>query len=94
MNYQNIYNQLFNELKQFVRTEVYNLLEGLKREEVDEWLTIKEACAYLKITKPTLWALSNKGILEKHYLGDLPRYKRSELDKAFVSFPKNGGGGI
>lgn len=59
-----------------------------KMKILSEWLTIEEACAYLKITKPTLWALSKKGVLVKHYLNEMPRYKRSELDKAFKTYQK------
>lgn len=64
-----------------------------KIKEKDEWLTIEEACNYLKVTEPTLWKYSKKnGILKKHYLAGNPRYRKSELDNALVELITYKGG--
>lgn len=84
----------FDELRAFIEAEVEHLLQAYKSkmQEKDEWLTIEETCNYIKVTEPTLWKYSKDGLLHKHYIGGNPRYKKSEVDKAFIKLlPKKGG---
>lgn len=48
-------------------------------------LTRNEACKYLKISKATLNNWSNLGIVKKHKIGNLVRYKETELKNALTS---------
>lgn len=50
----------------------------------DEWLTIEGACKHLKVSKPTLWEMSKRGVVSKYYLDGKPRYKKSDLDMLFL----------
>ena len=61
-------------------------------QEKDEWLTPKEAQNYLKVSAPTLCKYATNGLIHKHYLGDLPRYRKSEVDKAFIKLLSKKGG--
>ena len=48
----------------------------------DEWLTLDEAAAYLKVSKPTVYRLCSEGRLPFYKLAGTGarRFKRSELD--------------
>lgn len=44
--------------------------------------TRSEAASYLQVSKATLNNWANLGIITKHKIGNLVRYKKSELDEA------------
>jgi excisionase family DNA binding protein len=48
----------------------------------DEWLTLDEAAAYLKVSKPTIYRWTSAGQLPFYKLAGTGarRFKRSELD--------------
>lgn len=46
-----------------------------------DWLTVSEACSYLKVTRATLYRWAREGKLRLHKLGPRStRIRRSELD--------------
>lgn len=48
-----------------------------------EWLTVKEACEYLKVSKSTLYLWCDKGILRYYEFKDVGRgrrFKKEDLD--------------
>ena len=49
---------------------------------VDEWLTLDEAAAYLKVSKPTIYRLCSEGRLPFYKLAGIGsrRFKKPELD--------------
>lgn len=48
-----------------------------------ELLTIKQAAAFLQCSVGTIQNWSRAGILEKHYVGNSPRFRRDDLRAAF-----------
>lgn len=84
----------FDALNAYIRAEVKAVLQGSMnqlQEYRDEFLTIQQAADYIKVSKPTLWDWSKKGILNKHYIAGQPRYKKSEIDAAFLKLDEKGG---
>jgi hypothetical protein len=82
----------FDTLREFIEAEVNRVLQGQQpnTNASDEYLTIKQTCKYLKVTAPTLWEWSRRGVITKHYIVGQPRYKKSEIDSAFISLtPKS-----
>ena len=81
-----LFQDIINELEDYIKNIVEKLLEEYqaKQKQTDQWLTIKETCKYIRVTEPTLWAMSKDGQLTKHYIKGIPRYKKSEIDNAFI----------
>jgi len=46
----------------------------------EEWLSLKEACAYLTVSKPTLYRMRLNGVLKGRTIGRKVLFRRSELD--------------
>jgi len=46
----------------------------------NEWLTIKEAANYLKVSVPTIWRYIRLGQLTAYRRGRIVRLKKSDLD--------------
>ncbi len=67
-----------------VQTEMYKLKKFEPEPKQDEWMTINEVIKFLKVSKPTLWDMTNRGQFTKYFIDGKPRYKRSELDEAFI----------
>ncbi len=68
-----------------VKAELKKLSLSFKPAEQPEYLTRKEVATILKISLVTLSDWNKKGILQPYRLGNLIRYKQSELDKALIS---------
>jgi len=53
---------------------------------ITEWMTIKEAMAYLKVCRRTIYNLCDSGKLPFYTLGEggTRRFKRSDLDHLLV----------
>jgi len=45
----------------------------------EKYLTIDETCKLLSVSRPTLWAWDKKGILQSVRLGNLRRYRMSDI---------------
>ncbi|MBW2960415.1 MULTISPECIES: helix-turn-helix domain-containing protein [Mesonia] len=69
-----------------VKKELVNLVEKLNlfNKPQEEFLTRKEAAKLLKISLVTITDWNKKGILNPYRLGNLIRYKKSELEEAMV----------
>jgi len=52
----------------------------------DEWLTLDETAAYLKVSKPTVYRLCSEGRLVFYKLAGTGarRFKRSDLDALMI----------
>lgn len=81
-----VHPKFLDSLSEFIETEVLRVLRGYNQNvpSTDEYLTIKQVCQYLKVTAPTLWEWSNRGVLTKLYISGQPRYKKSEIDSVFI----------
>ncbi|MBN2742720.1 MAG: helix-turn-helix domain-containing protein [Marinilabiliaceae bacterium] len=53
----------------------------------EEYLTADEVADKLKISLVTLWSWDRKGITSPVRIGNMKRYRKSELDKAFERIP-------
>lgn len=84
-------------LKLFIREEVNNILKEYAPPaplpQSDGYLTPKEAREYLRISNTTLHDWCNKGILTKQYIGGQPRFKKCEIDAAFLTLKVGGKNG-
>jgi excisionase family DNA binding protein len=68
-----------------VRAEIKALASNLQPVTVTEYLTRQETAQILKVSLVTLSEWNKKGILNPLRLGNLIRYKRSEIEQALVS---------
>ncbi len=50
----------------------------------EEWLSVAEAAAYLKVSRDTIYRWARQGKLTLYKLGGLTRLKRSELEALIV----------
>lgn len=64
------------------------MTEGMRSLEQRDLLTIKEACAYLRIHRETLRKLH----VPCQYVGTKKLYRRADLDKALKRRPSKLGG--
>ena len=61
--------------------KIEKLLSELQANQPRELLSIDEVAKLLNVTRPTLWAWDRKGILKKRYIGNVVRYRKSDIDK-------------
>lgn len=71
-----------------IRAEFVKLSKNFQPVLPPEYLTRQEVAKILKISLVTLTDWNNKGILKPYRLGNLIRYKQSELDQALISIHK------
>ena len=67
-----------------VRAELKLLSNHFQPVKPTEYITRKEARKLLKVSLATLSEWNKKGIIKPYRLGNLIRYKRSELDQALI----------
>ena len=68
-----------------VKAELDALTKELQPKKFPDYLTRKEVAAILKVSLVTLSDWNKKGILKPYRLGNLIRYKSSELESALIS---------
>jgi len=57
-------------------------------DSLPELLTRKQAADFLKCSLGTVDNLTRSGVLQKHFLGRSPKFKKEELLQAFESWKK------
>jgi excisionase family DNA binding protein len=67
-----------------VRTELKAITQHFQPVKPAEYITRKEAAKILKVSLVTLSDWNKKGVLKPYRLGNLIRYKRTELDEALI----------
>lgn len=72
-----------------LRLELNELSLNLQPPKEEEYLTRKEVATMLKISLVTLHDWNKKKILNPYRLGNLIRYKRSEIDQALIRINSN-----
>ena len=71
---------LFNQITSQLVDEISQaVVEKMKKEQGDEFITIKEACKILKISVPTLRKKRLEGEIPCYKEGKIIRFKRSEI---------------
>lgn len=68
-----------------VRTELKSLAQNFQPINPPEYLTRLEVAEILKVSLVTLSDWNKKKILNPYRLGNLIRYKRSEIEQALIS---------
>jgi excisionase family DNA binding protein len=68
-----------------VKAELDALTKDLQPKKLPDYLTRKEVAAILKVSLVTLSDWNKKGVLKPYRLGNLIRYKSSELESALIS---------
>lgn len=68
-----------------VRAEIKSLAQNFQPITPQEYLTRQETAEILKVSLVTLSDWNKKKILNPYRLGNLIRYKRSEIEQALVS---------
>lgn len=76
--------ELKQDILKDVKDELNSIAQNFKLKEPPEYLTRKEVAKILKISLVTLHDWNKKKILNPYRLGNLIRYKRSELDDALI----------
>ncbi|MBN2868950.1 MAG: helix-turn-helix domain-containing protein [Flavobacteriaceae bacterium] len=76
--------QLKEDILSDVRAELKQLSKNFQPVKPTEYLTRKEAAKILKVSLVTLTDWNKKGILNPYRLGNLIRYKRTELEQALI----------
>jgi hypothetical protein len=61
-----------------------------KGEELPELMTRRQVAEYLAITVQTVDNFTRQGLLKKHYLNGLPRFKRDEVRAAAAAYQRYG----
>ena len=81
-----------DELKQAIISEIRLELKEMSKKfqpiRPPEYVTRKEAAKILKVSLVTIHDWNKKRILKPYRLGNLIRYKRSELDQALININK------
>lgn len=73
-----------------LKDELSRLMNSLKPEKKeDEYLTRKEVSKILKVSLVTVSDWSKKNILQPRRIGNLIRFKRSDIDKALIEINKD-----
>jgi len=74
-----------------VRAELKQLAQNFQPIQPPEYLTRQETAKILKVSLVTLSDWNKKKILKPYRLGNLIRYKQSEIEQALISInkPKN-----
>lgn len=67
-----------------IREELKTLSKNFQPVKPTEYITRQEARKLLKVSLATISDWNKKGIIKPYRLGNLIRYKRSELDQALI----------
>lgn len=78
------------DLREYSESLLKSALDAKEAEKPPEetYLTPDQFCEVLGITKVTLWNYDKKGITRPLRLGNLKRYRRSDLEKIMTEFRK------
>lgn len=72
-----------------VRAELKALAQNFQPITPPEYLTRKEVSKILQVSLVTLSDWNKKGILKPYRLGNLIRYKRTEIDQSLININKS-----
>ena len=75
-----------NQIRLILREEIQLALGSLElklqgQESNSRWLTTKQTAEYLGISTASVYNWVNSGKLERHYIGNVPRFDRYKIDE-------------
>ena len=77
--------QLKESILSDVRAELQTIAQNFQPKKQPEYLTRKEVAEILKVSLVTLSDWNKKGIIKPYRLGNLIRYKRSEIEESLIA---------
>lgn len=81
--------QFFQRLEEILEAKLPKIsMHQPEVEPLPKLLTRKQAANFLQCSLGTVDNLTRSGVLQKHYLGRSPKFKKEELLKAFESWQK------
>ncbi len=80
--------QLKESILSDVRTELKEIVLNFQPKKQPEYLTRKEVAKILKVSLVTLSDWNKKGVIKPYRLGNLIRYKRSEIEESLIAINK------
>ena len=81
--------ELKDDIIKDVRAELKQIAQNFKPVTPPEYLTRQETAKILKVSLVTLSDWNKKGILNPYRLGNLIRYKRTEIDESLIQINKS-----
>jgi excisionase family DNA binding protein len=81
--------ELKEKILQDFRAELKQLTQNINPKIQEEYLTKKEVSQILKVSLVTIHDWNKKKILNPFRLGNLIRYKRTDIDKALIRINDN-----
>ena len=81
--------QFFQSLEELINRKFSEAeAQATQRSALPELLNRAQAAEFLNVSRGTIDNLARAGLLQKHYLGSVPRFKRDELLAAFEGWKK------
>ncbi len=80
--------QLKESILSDVRAELQVIAQNFQPKKQPEYLTRKEVAKILKVSLVTLSDWNKKGVLKPYRLGNLIRYKTSEIEESLIAINK------
>lgn len=80
--------QLKESILSDVRAELKAIAQNFQPKKQPEYLTRKEVAKILKVSLVTLSDWNKKGVLKPYRLGNLIRYKTSEIEESLIAIYK------
>ena len=83
--------QFFARLESVLESKIQAALHAQQPKgsnELPELLSRKQAAAFLGVSLGTVDNLARAGVLQKHFLGSVPKFKKEELLQAFEGWKK------
>jgi excisionase family DNA binding protein len=81
--------QFFQRLEELITRKFSEAQQAAEQKAaLPELLSRAQAAEFLNVSRGTIDNLARAGLLQKHYLGSVPRFKREELLAAFEGWKK------
>ncbi len=80
--------QLKESILSDVRAELQEIVLNFQPKKQPEYLTRKEVAKILKVSLVTLSDWNKKGVLKPYRLGNLIRYKTTEIEESLIAINK------
>ena len=80
--------QLKESILSDVRAELQVIAQNFQPKKQPEYLTRKEVAKILKVSLVTLSDWNKKGVLKPYRLGNLIRYKTTEIEESLIAINK------
>lgn len=80
--------QFFTRLEETLERKLKETKPQEPADSLPEWLSRKQVAVYFGLCLASVDNLTRQGVLRKHYLGNVPRFHRDEVRKAFEAWQR------